>query len=184
MLGFVRLARLRSLALADCSLASLAGRLTACSLGDILGVSDVDLALAAGLAAAVLVALRLLHTRLLAVGFDRTTARPLGASPLVADVALLVLLALAVLVAVQGLGNLLVVAVLVGPAATARLIARRMVAMMALAAVIGVVAGAGGLYLSFYASTAAGASIAGAIVVLYLLAATFSTAMRQARGGA
>jgi ABC-type Mn2+/Zn2+ transport system permease subunit len=152
--------------------------------GDILGVSDVDLALAAGLAAAVLVALRLLHTRLLAVGFDRTTARPLGASPLVADVALLVLLALAVLVAVQGLGNLLVVAVLVGPAATARLVARRMVSMMALAAVIGVVAGACGLYLSFYADTAAGASIAGAIVVLYLLAATCSTAMRQARGGA
>jgi ABC-type Mn2+/Zn2+ transport system permease subunit len=142
--------------------------------GDILGVSDLDLALAAGLVAAVLVALRLLHTRLLAVGFDRTTARPLGASPLVADVALLVLLALAVLEAVQGLGNLLVVAVLVGPAATARLLARRMVPMMALAAVIGVVAGACGLYLSFYANTAAGASIAGAIVVLYLLAAALS----------
>jgi ABC-type Mn2+/Zn2+ transport system permease subunit len=142
--------------------------------GDILGVSDLDLALAAGLVAAVLAALRLLHTRLLAVGFDRTTARPLGASPLVADVVLLVLLALAVLVAVQGLGNLLVVAVLVGPAATARLLARRMVPMMALAAVIGVVAGACGLYLSFYANTAAGASIAGAIVVLYLLAAALS----------
>jgi ABC-type Mn2+/Zn2+ transport system permease subunit len=152
--------------------------------GDILGVSELDLALAAGLATIVLVALRLLHTRLLAVGFDRTTAGQLGASPMVADVALLVLLALAVLVAVQGLGNLLVIAVLVGPAATARLLARRMVGMMALAAVIGVVAGACGLYLSFYASTAAGASIAGAIVVLYLLVATCSTAMRRARGGA
>ena len=152
--------------------------------GDILGVSDIDLALGAGLAAAVLMALRLLHTRLLAVGFDRTTARPLGASPLVADSALLVLVALAVLVAVQGLGNLLVVAVLVGPAATARLLARRMVPMMALAAFIGVVAGACGLYLSFYANTAAGASIAGTIVVLYLLGATCSTALRHARGGA
>ena len=119
----------------------------------------------------VLGSLRLLHTRLLAVGFDRTTAGPLGASPALADTALLVLIALAVLVAVQGIGNLLVVAVLVGPAATARLLARRMAPMMALAAAIGVLAGAGGLYLSFYADTAAGASIAGVMVAVYLLAA-------------
>lgn len=149
--------------------------------GDILGVSDLDLALAGALAVAVLVGLRLLHTRLLAVGFDRTTARPLGASPLLADMALLVLLALAVLVAVQGLGNLLVVAVLVGPAATARLLARRMGPMMALASAVGVLAGAGGLYLSYYANTAAGASIAGAIVAAYLLVAAGSGAVALSR---
>ena len=139
--------------------------------GDILGVTDLDLALGAALAAVVLGSLWLLHTRLLAVGFDRTTARPLGASPALADTALLVLIALAVLIAVQGMGNLLVVAVLVGPAATARLLARRMAPMMALAAAVGVLAGAGGLYLSFYANTAAGASIAGVMVAVYLLAA-------------
>jgi ABC-type Mn2+/Zn2+ transport system permease subunit len=150
--------------------------------GDILGVSDLDLALAAGLAAVVLVALRVLHTRLLAVGFDRTTARPLGASPLVADVALLTLLALAVLVAVQGLGNLLVVAVLVGPASSARLLAGRMVPMMALAAAFGVLAGACGLYLSFYANTAAGASIAGVVVAMYLLVAVASAGLSAAAG--
>lgn len=149
--------------------------------GDILGVSDLDLALAGALAVAVLVGLRLLHTRLLAVGFDRTNARPLGASPLFADMALLVLLALAVLVAVQGLGNLLVVAVLVGPAATARLLARRMGPMMALASAVGVLAGAGGLYLSYYANTAAGASIAGAIVAAYLLVAAGSGAVAISR---
>lgn len=142
--------------------------------GDVLGVTDLDLALGAALAAVVLGALRLLHTRLLAVGFDRTTARPLGAPPALADTALLVLVALAVLVAVQGMGNLLVVAVLVGPAATARLLAPRMGPMMALAAAIGVLAGAGGLYLSFYAGTAAGASIAGVMVAVYLLAAAVS----------
>lgn len=142
--------------------------------GDVLGVTDLDLALGAALTAVVLVALRLLHARLLAVGFDRTTARMLGASPAFADTALLVLVALAVLVAVQGMGNLLVVAVLVGPAATARLLARRMAPMMALAAAIGVLAGAGGLYLSFYAGTAAGASIAGVMVVVYLLGGAVS----------
>jgi ABC-type Mn2+/Zn2+ transport system permease subunit len=147
--------------------------------GDILGVSDLDLALAGGLALAVLAALRLLHTRLLAVGFDRTTAGALGVSPAVVDTALLVLLACAVLVAVQGLGNLLVVAVLVGPAATARLLARRIVPMMALAAAVGVLAGACGLYLSYYANTAAGASIAGVMVAAYLLVVTATAVSRR-----
>lgn len=138
--------------------------------GDILGTSTSDLVWGAALAAAVLVALRLLHWRLLAVGFDRTSARSVGASPLLADAALLVLLAVAVLVAVQGLGNLLVVAVLVAPAAAARLLTRRMLPMMALAVAIAVLAGLAGLYLSYYAKVAAGASVAGLMVAAYLLA--------------
>ena len=139
--------------------------------GDILGVSDTDLALAAGLVVVLAVALRLLHGRLLVVGFDRTNASALGVSPLLADAALLVLVALALLVAVQGLGNLLVVAVLVAPAAAARHVSRRMAPMMAAAAAIGVAAGVAGLYLSFYAGTAAGASIAALLVVAYVVAA-------------
>jgi ABC-type Mn2+/Zn2+ transport system permease subunit len=150
--------------------------------GDILGVSDLDLALAAGLAAFVLVALRLLHGQLLAVGFDRESARSVGARPGLADVALLVLLALATVVAVQGLGNLLVVAVLVGPAATARLLACRMVPMMVLAALLALLAGVAGLYLSYYAGTAAGASVAGTMVVFYLLAFAADAVRKTASG--
>jgi ABC-type Mn2+/Zn2+ transport system permease subunit len=138
--------------------------------GDILGVSDTDLALAGALAALVLAALALLHGRLLAVGFDRLSAPGLGVRPLVVDVALLALVALALLVAVQGLGNLLVVAVLVAPASAARLVARRMGPMMAASAAIAIVAGIGGLYLSYYAGTAAGASIAAMLVGAYLAA--------------
>ena len=68
------------------------------------------------------------------------------------------------LVAVQGLGNLLVVAVLVAPAAAARLLTRRLAPMMALAVALGALAGIGGLYLSYYGRVAAGASIAGLLV--------------------
>jgi len=138
--------------------------------GDVLGVSDGDLALAGGLALAVIAALRLLHGRLLAVGFDRTAARALGVSPGVVDAALAVLLAAAILVAVQGLGNLLVVSILVGPAATARHVADRMPAMMAAAVATAIVAGLGGLLVSYHADTAAGASIALATVALWALA--------------
>jgi ABC-type Mn2+/Zn2+ transport system permease subunit len=135
--------------------------------GDVLGVSDTDLVLAAALAVVVLAALRLLHGRLLIVGFDRPGAPGLGVSTLAVDVALLGLLAVALLVAVQGLGNLLVVAVLVAPAAAARTVARRLGSMMAFSAAIAVVAGTGGLYLSYYANTAAGASIAAILVAAW-----------------
>ena len=148
--------------------------------GDILGVSSLDLLLTAGLAAVVLVALGLLHRQLLVVGFDRASARSVGGKPQLADIALLVLIALATIVAVQGLGSLLVVAVLVGPAATARLLARRMVPMMGLASLMAVSAGAAGLYLSYYAGTAGGASVAGAIVTLYL-AVRGGSALRRLR---
>jgi ABC-type Mn2+/Zn2+ transport system permease subunit len=137
--------------------------------GDVFGVTDADLATAAGLAAAVAAALRLLHGRLLVAGFDRGAARALGVSPAFADAALLVLLAAAIVVAVQGLGNLLVVAVFVGPAAAARRLSDRMLPMMLLAAGLSVLAGVAGLYLSYYAGTAGGASVALAIVAVYAL---------------
>lgn len=137
--------------------------------GDVFGPTDVDLATAGGLAVAVGIALWLLHGRLLAAGFDRTAARSLGVSPAFADAALLVLLAAGIVVAVQGLGNLLVVAVFVGPAAAASRLTARMAPMMVLAAALAAAAGIAGLYLSYYAGTAGGASIALAIVAVYLL---------------
>jgi ABC-type Mn2+/Zn2+ transport system permease subunit len=142
-------------------------RLNALLFGDVLGVSNLDLTLAAGLAVLTVAVLAALHRQLLLVGFDRTSAHALGGRPVLVDVTLLVLLALAVLVGVQALGSLLVVTVLVGPAATARLVAHRMGPMMALATLFAVLAGAAGLYLSYYADTAGGASIAAAVVTLY-----------------
>jgi len=139
--------------------------------GDVLAASDTDLALSGALALGIVAALWLLHGRLLAVGFDRAFARSLGISATAADVAVLTLLAGAILVGVQGMGNLLVVAVLVGPAATARQLSSRMAPMMLLSVAVAVLAGAAGLCLSYYAGTAAGASVASAFVAAYLLAA-------------
>jgi ABC-type Mn2+/Zn2+ transport system permease subunit len=138
--------------------------------GDVLGATDSDLALSGGLTVGIVATLLLLHARLLAVGFDRAFARSLGISPVAADAAVLSLLAGAILVGVQGMGNLLVVAVLVGPAATARQLSSRMKPMMLLSVAVAVLAGAAGLCLSYYAGTAAGASVAAAFVVAYLVA--------------
>ena len=136
--------------------------------GDILGVTDGDLIAAALLTMASLAVLRLLHSRLLIVSFDRTTAGTVGVARGPADFALLLLLSLAVLVAVQALGNLLVVALLIAPAASARMLTRRMVPMMTLAAAIAVASGVAGLYASYHLGSATGASIAIVLVLVHL----------------
>lgn len=138
--------------------------------GDILGPSDGDLIAAALLAALVVLGLFAIHPRLLAAGFDRRAARSLGASPGIAEAVLMVLLGAAIVVAVQGLGNLLVVAVFVGPAAAARQLSERIVPMMGSAIAIAVVSGLAGLYCSYYLGTAGGASVALAILASFLVA--------------
>ena len=138
--------------------------------GDVLAVSGAELATAGALVAATAASLYILHPRLLAVGFDAAGARALGVNAGWVEAGLLVLLAAAVLVAVQGLGNLLAVASLVGPAAVARMWSRRLAPMMALAAAVAVASGLLGLYASYHLELAAGASVAGATVVICLLA--------------
>lgn len=155
------------LALAPDSPAAVQGLL----FGDVLGVSGAELALSAVLAGLVAAVLAAAHGRLLAVGFDRANAPAFGASPRGADLVLLLLVGAFTIVAVQALGALLVLAMLVGPAATARLLVHRIPPMMALAAALGALGGIGGLYLSYYADTAAGASIAAVIVGFHLIVA-------------
>jgi ABC-type Mn2+/Zn2+ transport system permease subunit len=92
---------------------------------------------------------------------------------------LLILLGMAVVVSAQGVGTLLAPAVLIGPAATARLLTRRMAPMMGAAIAFGIGAGAAGLYLSFYAGSAAGASIAGTIVAAYVVVALITRGSRS-----
>jgi len=150
--------------------------------GDVFGVTAADVGTAAAFAALALLALRLLHGRLLVAGFDRGAAPALGVSPALAEAALLVLLAAGIAVAVQGLGNLLVVAVFVGPAAAARQLSERMLPTMLLAAGLAALAGVAGLYLSYYAGTAGGASVALAIITVYLLSLPLGH-LRAARAG-
>ncbi len=94
---------------------------------------------------------------------------------------LLALVSATILVAVQGLGTLLVAAILVGPAAAARLVTRRIGPMMTVSVAVAVLSGFVGIYASFHLRTAAGASVVVAIAVFYLLAALFSRLGSAAR---
>jgi ABC-type Mn2+/Zn2+ transport system permease subunit len=134
--------------------------------GDLLGITDSDLLGAAALSAGVLAALALGYRALAATAFARGSAQALGIRPARADLALLALLAVTTVAAVQGLGNLLLVALILAPAVAALNLARRLPAVLALAAGLAAVAGVLGLVLSYELEIAAGASVALCAVAL------------------
>lgn len=128
--------------------------------GDPLSVSGADLAASGALALALIGAMAAGHRPLALAGFDAQSAPSLGASPALVGSGVLVLLAATTLVAVQALGNLLVVAIVIGPAAAALRLSNRLLPALLVAAAVGAGSGIAGLYLSHYADLAAGASIA------------------------
>ena len=142
--------------------------------GDPLGITDGQLVSTAILGAVVLALLWLGHDRLLAVGFDNSSGQVAGLSPGLVQAMLLVLVAVTVLIGVQGLGNLLVAAILVGPAAAARLLTSRMKPMIGISIAVAITSGVAGLYLSFHGRIAAGAAIVICLLAAWLLAAAIA----------
>jgi manganese/iron transport system permease protein len=145
--------------------------LTSFLFGNVLGVGPSELALIAGVAVIVLAVVALFEKELVLISFDREFAEATGFPVFRLDVLLLVLIALTIVVALQAVGNVLVMALLVTPSATARLLTSRLRPMMALGAVIGGLSGLVGLYLSYYLDLAAGATI------VLVATATFFVAM-------
>jgi len=128
-------------------------------LGSILGVSRGDLLLTGTVGLGVLLTILLFRRELIVVAFDRTYAQATGMNVWLYDQLFLVLLSLAIVVSLQTVGNVLVLAMLVTPAATARLLTDRLQTTALLAATIGAVSGVAGLYVSYYAGIASGASV-------------------------
>jgi len=87
---------------------------------------------------------------------------------------LLVLLALTIVVSLQTVGVGLVAAMLVTPAATAYLLARRLSTMMAISGGVGILSSVIGLYLSYYVNVASGAAIVLTCTVFFALAFLFA----------
>jgi manganese/iron transport system permease protein len=146
------------------------GDLTAFLIGNLQGVSAGDILVSAAVGVGVLVCLAALHKELLLVSFDRTMAQALGYPVFALDALLLVLLTVTIVVSIQAVGIILVLAMLVTPAATARLLVDRFVPMIVLGALIGAGVGVVGYYISFHAATASGATIVLVATALFLIA--------------
>ncbi len=128
-------------------------------MGDVLGVTDTDLWIAATVGAAVLSVLVLFFRAFQFASFDPVAARAAGIPVAIVDFTLTLCVSLVVVSAVSMVGVILVVGLLITPAATAYLLCDRLDRMMALAAVFGVTSVAGGLGLAMALDSAGGGAI-------------------------
>ncbi|KZX19701.1 zinc ABC transporter permease AztB [Rathayibacter tanaceti] len=163
---------------------SFATDLTAILFGDVLAIGESDLLLLAAALATVLVVVAVFHRAFVALAFDERVATTLGLHPRRAHVVLVGLVTLAVVASYQAVGSLLVVGLLLAPAAAAGHWARSIPSTMALAAGVGAVAVLLGLLVSWHASTAAGASIAAASVALVVVSSGVRVGVDRLRASA
>ncbi len=138
--------------------------------GNVLGVATVDLILIGAFGGAVLLLVLLFYKELVVVSFDPTLARTLRLPTAAYRYLLFVLVAITVVVSLQTVGVGLMLAMLIVPASTAFLLVRRLPRMMAIGALLGILSGAIGLYLSFYWSVASGAAIVLVSIGLFFVA--------------
>lgn len=149
--------------------------------GSITGVSNSDIIFSAVVGAVVILAVAALHKEIVAVSVDRETAAAMGIRVLLIDVVLYLAVTAAVVMSVRTVGNILVLALLITPAAAARLWTDRLVVMMALSAVIGTVGSFLGVYVSWAIDVPTGATIVLALTVVFLLSFFVATPIRAAR---
>ncbi|WP_328470736.1 zinc ABC transporter permease AztB [Actinoplanes sp. NBC_00393] len=146
---------------------SFATDLTAFLFGDVLAIGRSDLLLLGAALALVAVVSALWYRPFLALTFDPRKAKTLGLRPGLANAVMLGLLTITMAVAFSVVGTLLAFGMLIAPTAAAMLVARRLPAVMGVAFLIGAAATVLGLWISWYAATAAGATIAAVAVLLF-----------------
>ncbi len=142
--------------------------------GNVLAVSWNDVYLTAAVAAAVVLIVVFFYKELLFNAFDPAMAQASGLPVAWIEYGLLALLALVTVIALQTVGIVLVVALLVTPAATAQLLTRRLSTMMLTGAAVGVASSVVGLYVAWHADVSASAAIVlsatGAFIAAFLFA--------------
>ena len=160
--------------------ASYTGSLNGILFGDALGVTSGDVWLLGAVMLVVLVLSALLYRPFLVLSFNDYKAQMLGLRPRLAHTAMLALIMVTIVGSFQTVGTLLVLGLLVGPPATASLLVRRVPAMMATAALIGVLSVVVGLVISFHANTSGSATMAVVPIILFFIVLTIRSVSEHA----
>ncbi len=142
--------------------------------GNILGIADEDVLQVEIIILVSLVILCLIWKDLLAVFFDESHAMSIGLSPLRLKILFFTLLSACTVAALQTVGAILVIAMVVTPGATAYLLTDRFGRLLIIAIAIGAFTSAFGAYLSFYLDGATGGVIVTLQTVVFLLAFVFA----------
>jgi zinc transport system permease protein len=148
-------------------------RFTNFLIGDMLGVTAGDVAALGGLAVVVTILFLLFFNRLLLASVSPALARSRARHPGAAELAFACLLAVVVTFSLPWIGILVINALLILPAAAARNLARSTAEFFGWAVALAIVAGVAGLVVSFYASTATGATIVLVAMAFYLVTLAF-----------
>ncbi len=142
--------------------------------GNILGINDSDLRLTVIISAIVILSLIALFRPLFITTFQPTIAFTLGIPVKWIHYALMILLSIVVVSALQTVGVILVVAMLITPASTALLLSTQLKNVVFLAGLIGLLSAILGLILSIYLQTTPGPAMAVVATLFYFLAVFFA----------
>jgi manganese/iron transport system permease protein len=143
-------------------------------LGDVLAIQASDLIVIAVMGVLMLAIVFAIYKELVLVTFDPVQAEVIGLPVGWLHELLLALMAVTIVISIQTVGIVLVVAMLVTPAATATLLVRRFPLVMLVGAIQGVLGVVAGLYLSFYLNIASGATIVLVLTSMFFLALVFA----------
>ena len=160
---------------------SFAVDLTGTLFGDVLAVGMDDILVLSIVGVVVLAAAAAFHRAFTAVAFNQQKAASLGLRPRLTHFVLLCLITLAVAASFQVVGTLLVFGLLIAPPAAALVWAKSVGTAMVLGSLIGAASVVGGLWISWYASTAAGATIALVAALSYFISAFAHAFVPRAR---
>lgn len=147
-----------------------AGSLTDFLFGSLTGVPVRDLVIVAAVGAFIAVLLAVFHQQLVAVSLDREFAAVQGIRVFWIDMLLYVCVTLAVVFSIQTVGNILVLGLLITPAAAARMLTERLSVMFVLAPTIGAVSAFIGLWLSWTLDTPVGGTIVLVLTAVFCVA--------------
>lgn len=135
--------------------------------GSINGISHEDLLLMAAMAAVTIVIIILLYKEFLIISFDVSLGHSLRLPVEFLRLLLLIMIAVTIVVSLQAVGIALMLALLITPAATARLVVKRLHHMIVIACLIGIVSGIVGFYASYYLDIPSGACIVLTLSVIF-----------------
>ncbi len=142
--------------------------------GNVLAVRPSDMWITLAIGLVVLGSIYLFYKELLVTSFDSVMASVYGLPVRLIHYFLMALLTMVTVASLQTVGIILVVAMLITPAATAYLLTDRLSTMVFLASTIGAVSAVIGLYFSYTYNLASGATIVLAATALFIIAFVFS----------
>ena len=142
--------------------------------GNVLAVRDSDMFLTAAVRVIVLIAVLLFYKQLKLTSFAPTIAKSYGWNISAINYGLMFLLTLVAVTSLQTVGTILVIAMLITPAATAYQLTDKLLVMIVLSTVFGTLSSIVGLYFSYSYNLPSGATIVMAAAVFFIVAFIFA----------